>query len=401
MAFTRVKISNLYCFDDTEINLSFSRRPINSTLDYEHLEDRENFYFKKVCILSGANASGKTSFGRILLGIQIFLKEKVFEDERFRICDKNKDAYVEADFVLPQSLTLNRISISLFVNDSKSLCIRSFRFGQILIRKKESCASATKRLNTLFSNNIAGESSTHQYLTSDTFGVSSTLERFKNIFINYAWHYIFSENSEEISNFSYINKDVLSAVLKTFDNSIATISELILKNDENTDHAVEGYSIVFKNNDKVMINLEGEITNKDRLSRGTYEAVKISHMLSSVITDDRMVRKDGFICSSVYFLDEKMAFTHTELEKMIVTLIVSKLSKYSQFFYTTHNYDILNLDFPPHSFTFTKRENGVTKFIEATSICKKNDRKLQNYIKNDCFGTVPDVSRLETLLFED
>ena len=96
-----------------------------------------------------------------------------------------------------------------------------------------------------------------------------------------------------------------------------------------------------------------------------------------------------------------MAFTHTELEKMIVTLIISKLCRYGQFFYTTHNYDVLGLDLPAHSFTFTKKSDGVTQFVDATELYKKNDRNLLNYVKNDCFGTIPDISLIENMLFED
>ncbi|MBZ7401849.1 AAA family ATPase, partial [Klebsiella grimontii] len=58
MAFTRLKIDNLFCFKDTELNLSFSRPPVNSSLEGEYIDGYEKFYFKKVCILSGANASG-------------------------------------------------------------------------------------------------------------------------------------------------------------------------------------------------------------------------------------------------------------------------------------------------------------------------------------------------------
>ena len=76
MPYTRVKISNLYSFDETELNLSFTRKPVDSPLDSEYLVSRPKFHFKKVCVISGANASGKTSFGRVLLGIQNFIDKK-------------------------------------------------------------------------------------------------------------------------------------------------------------------------------------------------------------------------------------------------------------------------------------------------------------------------------------
>ncbi|HDU3529799.1 TPA: AAA family ATPase, partial [Klebsiella pneumoniae] len=109
--------------------------------------------------------------------------------------------------------------------------------------------------------------------------------------------------------------------------------------EEDGESEIQGYSITFHNNDKVILDLEGEITNKERLSRGTYEAVKISHLLGSIIADQKSDIGYEEKGSGIYYLDEKMAFTHTELEKMIITLIISKLCRYGQFFYTTHNYD--------------------------------------------------------------
>ena len=199
---------------------------------------------------------------------------------------------------------------------------------------------------------------------------------------------------------------MLSAVLKTFDNTIQNVLPLVTKTGKKNKskvekNQVEGFSILFANNDKVMIDLDGDITNTNRLSRGTYEAIRISHLLSRLVNvykEEQKTRR-GYDCT--YFLDEKMAYTHSELEKLIVTLIISKLGRFSQFFYTTHNYDILSLDLPIHSFIFTKKDEGVTKFIEASSVCKKNDRKLISYVKNDCFGTLPDLSLIEDILFED
>ena len=193
---------------------------------------------------------------------------------------------------------------------------------------------------------------------------------------------------------------MLNSILKTFDNTVKSVSGLTLKDDEGKED-LQGYSVVFNNGDRVIIDMEGDITNKDRLSRGTYEAVKISHLLSGVLEDKIEEREFNFPCSGVYFLDEKMAFTHTELEKMMVTLIISKLCRYGQFIYTTHNYDILSLDLPTHSYTFTKKVDGVTTFVEATTHHKKNDRNLLNKVKNDCFATIPDVSLIEEMLFED
>ncbi|HBQ2641476.1 TPA: AAA family ATPase, partial [Klebsiella pneumoniae] len=104
--------------------------------------------------------------------------------------------------------------------------------------------------------------------------------------------------------------------------TVKSVSGLIVKDDEGNQN-LQGYSVIFNNGDKVIIDMEGEITNKDRLSRGTYDAVKISHLLSGILEDKTEETDMNFPCSGLYFLDEKMAFTHTELEKIMVTLIIS------------------------------------------------------------------------------
>lgn len=76
MIFTRLRFINLYAFEDAELNLSYPRKPVNMPLDGEFLAGRPKFYYKKVCIITGGNASGKTSLGRILCGIQVFLRNQ-------------------------------------------------------------------------------------------------------------------------------------------------------------------------------------------------------------------------------------------------------------------------------------------------------------------------------------
>jgi hypothetical protein len=400
MAFTRLKIDNLFCFDNTELNLSFSRPPVHSSLDSEFIDGYEKFYYKKVCILSGANASGKTSLGRVLFSIQQFVSNNSFSTHYLRITDKNKPAYIEADFFQSHSGNLYRVSFLLSESEKKSITLNKTTVAAIALRKNDSCASATKRLNKVWSEGVLSLTGSTRYFSSEALSPVGFDEACKKEDFFFGYHYALSENEESGSKLSKLSTEALFAVLKTFDHTIKSVSELTTK-DGDSEPELQGYSISFHNNDKVILDLEGDITNKERLSRGTYEAVKISHLLASVIADkesDIGFEEKG---SGIYFLDEKMAFTHTELEKTIITLIISKLCRYGQFFYTTHNYDVLSLDLPAHSFTFTKKHNGVTKFIEATEIYKKNDRSLLTYVKNDCFGTVPDVSLIEELLFED
>lgn len=99
MIFTRMKFTNLCAFTDAELNLSYPRQLTNSPLEGEFLHGRPKFYFRKVCLVTGANASGKTSLGRMIWGMQSFLFYKTLRYDTFPINDKSKYASFEADFV--------------------------------------------------------------------------------------------------------------------------------------------------------------------------------------------------------------------------------------------------------------------------------------------------------------
>ncbi|MEQ0202117.1 AAA family ATPase [Klebsiella sp. CN_Kp104] len=400
MAFTRIKIDNLFCFKDTELNLSFSRPPVNSSLEGEYIDGYEKFYFKKVCILSGANASGKTSLGRVLFSIQQFLDNKNLNTSHLSITDKSQPAYIEADFFQSHKGFLYRVGFFISEAEKKPIVVKNTTVAGIALRKNDSCATATKRLDKVWNEKKPSLSGSSIFFSNQILSPDAFTDACANQDFFFGYHYALSENEEIGNNISRLNTAALSAVLKTFDHTIKSVAELTSKDDDG-ESEIQGYSITFHNNDKVILDLEGEITNKERLSRGTYEAVKISHLLGSIIADQKSDIGYEEKGSGIYYLDEKMAFTHTELEKMIITLIISKLCRYGQFFYTTHNYDVLSLDLPAHSFTFTKKQNGITTFVDATEIYKKNDRNLLAYVKNDCFGTVPDVSLIEEILFED
>ncbi|HDW2202810.1 ATP-binding protein [Klebsiella pneumoniae] len=399
MAFTKIKIDNLFCFENSTLDLSFARSPVNSTLEGEYIDGFEKFYFKKVCVISGANASGKTSLGRVMLTVLRFLSKGVFNPEPLKINDHTKPAYIEVDFFQRHLKSLFRAGIWLKSEDG-SVVVEKIAIASVELRKTESCAKTTKRLDSVWSEQIFETNGPNKYFSSENASPRTLFRFIDGLDFILGWHFVLSANQEDIDKFSRIKKNILAAILKTFDSTIKSVSELTAKHEDGQEE-IQGYSVVFNNNDKVIIDMEGGITNKDRLSRGTYEAVKISHLLSGVLEDQKEESEYNDPCSGIYFLDEKMAFTHTELEKMIVTLIISKLCRYGQFIYTTHNYDILSLDLPTHSFTFTKKTNGVTTFVEATEEHKKNDRNLLNTVKNDTFGTIPDVSLIEEMLFED
>lgn len=398
MIFTRLKFTNLSSFKDAEVNLSFPRQLTNSPLDGEFLNGRPKFYYRKICIVTGANSSGKTSLGRMIWGLQAFLFNKNLQTSAFSINDVAKPASFEADFATDDFLH-HRIFVEFKVDQTGAYIINEVKYASVNISENDSCTKTTKKLNDIFETDA--RKSCIDYLHSVTAeGYSISLEDFKKIKFRGGWYYLLSETKETTEEMSGLDKNTLELIIKTFDPSIKSVSEL--RETEETDgkkrEILSGFSIRFQNHDNVIVTKSGEVANCERLSRGTFDAVKLSLFVSAIL-DDRLVsiERQNNVCM-IYFLDERMAFVHSELERAIITLIISKLPENSQFFYTTHNSDIFKLDLPIHSFLFLKKEGDSTNFIDASTILKKNDRNLARYVENDIFGVLPDLSYIEGLI---
>lgn len=405
MIITRLYIENLYSFKSTELDLSFTRLPVDSAIQGEYLENRPKFYFKKACILSGANASGKTSLGKILVGVQNYVMKRILYNNFIAIGDKSIPARFSVDFTLPRATQLYRLEVTM-ESQNDVLVVTRLRFGYVSIRLNDSCRVATKRLASTFDSpdfiNAGYESdAARYYIDSELIGLASALEILDNFTkLTSSWFYIFSENNESSAE-SDINTDILRRILMTFDTSISDVVPLIGKGEKNK-KTTEGFSVRFKNKQHIVIGTTGLPDQPNRLSRGTYEAIKVALLLSRIdadkVFDKRMLNDHKF--GAIYFLDEKMAFAHTELEQLVLTLLVDKLPRYGQLFYTTHNVDVLDMNLPAHSYVFIKKEGDNSEFVDAISLAKKNDRSLKNLVLNDCFGTKPNDELLFELLGE-
>lgn len=151
MIFTRLKFNNLCAFSDAEINLSYPRQLANSPLDNEFLHGRPKFYYRKVCVITGANASGKTSLGRMIWGLQSFLVSKNLHSSAFPINDKNKCASFEADFA-SDDFTHHRIYVRFKSDPSGSHIINELKYARVYIGENDSCVKTTKQLDLEFAS---------------------------------------------------------------------------------------------------------------------------------------------------------------------------------------------------------------------------------------------------------
>ena len=80
-----LKLVNLCCFRDFHVNFSYPRKVEN-----EYLEGFPNFRYKKINIIMGSNATGKTSLGRVILSIFNFIDKRNADIITRFISNKNK-----------------------------------------------------------------------------------------------------------------------------------------------------------------------------------------------------------------------------------------------------------------------------------------------------------------------
>lgn len=100
MVILDVKLDNIFGFKDFKINFSYPKKIVNSLIPSEHLPGLPNFRYKKAVILMGANASGKTSFGKALYQIfELIRTRDIYGIWKCR-SDKNKRATYTVDFVM-------------------------------------------------------------------------------------------------------------------------------------------------------------------------------------------------------------------------------------------------------------------------------------------------------------
>lgn len=416
MIFTKIGIKNWYSFGDCELDLTYPRKIVDTTIPYEYLEEFENIRFKRVVILSGANASGKTSFAKIICAIRNFLKDKTistfiiegvhsslenlgFEVEfldSFPTTDKVKcDDTVESkiyDHI--HSLKVEFLNSSESSNNPRWI----FKYKCIKINKSDSMQSLRTRLDLLNSN----ESISKNMIFISNYDIEVNSEKYvKSIFefnrLNFTtgWNFLYNDLSKDSDTqiTDKLNKEVLEAVLKTFDPSIKNIKYAV---EEGGEGKPKGFFVNFSSGKELYISKDGQVAEKRfLLSLGTYESIKIANFIS-IVFSTKLSR------GCTFFLDESMAHVQSEIERNIVNLIIQKMNNYSQFFYTTHNYDILDMNLPIHSFLFIRKdEENKSYFVKAEDSFKKNDRSIINYIKNDVLGTIPNTQLLDEILLKD
>lgn len=358
MIIMNLKLDNLYCFNDFEMSFTYPKKIVNSTIPYEFLEERPNFRFKRVNVIMGANASGKTVIGKAMMEIFNFIHKKNPENLISKVVNSEKAGFFEIDLVL---MDFNLYRISCTLNLEK---ITSLRIEKAVIGIRDSYETATEKLELQYFQ-ITEENSEVQ------------LNEIFNKIDRDLLGWLFSFPGDELAKDTNFDTKVLDRVLRTLDPSIKEV----IKSEE-VDNT---YHIVFKTGYKLSIQ-EGKVIKDNILSSGTKEGIAIAYAITNM--------KDGV---RPFYIDEKFSHVQSDLEIAFLSLMIEVLNPKSQLFFTTHNTDILEMNIPVHSFRFLKKGEKV-ELVEPSKIIKKNDRSLASALRNDVFNTLPNTDLLDELV---
>lgn len=366
MAILKIEFDNFLCFDNFSADFTYPKKLVNSSLKNEYLKNFPNIRFKKVNIIIGSNASGKTSFGRALWHVFMFLQFK--ESNRIISLKKNdeKDTKITMDHINGEGV-FSRIEI---LAKAKNQGVE-VRIRQLQAQTDDTYETLVSSLpeNVLFENYVLA------------------LEKF----IFSGWNFAFPSiegKGFELINCLYENVDdklhfceILKNVLITMDSSIENVYP--------SKEVQNSYIVDFVNGESISITNGEKLSEIRKLSSGTKYAVNIAGILFSIFK-----HRNGF-----YFVDEQFSYVNSDIEIACLSKMISLLDDDDeQLFFTTHNTEILNLNLPLHSFNFLQKERNKDtieiKWLNASEFEKRNNVRVKNLYDNDYFGTSPDVNRL-------
>ncbi len=354
-----VKLDNIYAFKNFHLNLTYPKKIVGSCIKDEHLDNHPNFRYKKVNIIMGANASGKTTFGYALMYIFNFLSKKNYESFTRIISNQDKEAFFALDVAFPSNL-FYRINCTIAPRKEGKYNPESVHISiqKEKILAKDSYESCVKRVET------TPYTPDQDYLRE--------LEKLEHL----GWLFEYPRDTDRV--LSLPDKDeqfraVLENILKVLDPSIQSVD---------FSQEIEKTYIVRIPGSPVILQ-DGEKFDTDKLSSGTKAGVEVARVVASLLKGSY-----GF-----YYCDEKFPYVHSDVEKAILSLMIECLKPNDQLFFTTHNTDILEMTLPKHAYSFLRKnvedEESPITCIDAASVLKRNTDSLKNAVENDVFSSAP------------
>lgn len=359
MILMNIKLDNFILFNDFELCTSYPKKIVDSGIGEECLKNHPNFRYKKLVILMGANATGKTAFGRILMTIFNFISRKEYSRLISLIEDNSKEASFSIDFVHDDK-ELWRIETTIEPSPRNEY-------------RSENIAVKVKSVPILSNDNYER---CVKRLEAEDYIENSNYIKILELMPRFTWGFEFPYEMDEpmyIGNDNGLFHKVLKKILKTLDPRIIDVKRL---DEEITSVSYPHCSVTIKN---------GKLLENNILSKGTAEGIGIALLIASM----KIGRADFYYC------DEKFSHIHSDAEKAFLSLLIDLLGYNQQMFITTHNMDILDMDIPKHSFAFLRRDEDNDNNIScifASEYLKKNTDSIRNAVENDVFSSSPDIT---------
>ena len=367
MPILNLKMNNVLAFKDFEINFSYPVKLRKTLIEDENLYLHTSFRYKKLNILVGSNASGKTSLIKCIWTILSFLKNKEKNVIDSIMNNNGKESRIVMDYAIEtkEESKLKRIIISS-VNDEVKMA-----FNELSIREGDSYEGRIKELDSL----------EYKFLNYIEIMNSFNFEHGWNVVLPATEQGFESVNILELSGEEERDYfDILNKVLKTLDSSILNVRK---SNDASNAIVVE-----HENTGVVIIQSGMKLSEIKYLSSGTKYGINLANIIFSI----------KYHQNGIYLIDEQFSYVNSDIECSILSTMVSLLGPNEQIFFTTHNANILDLGFPFHSFNFMKKinENGERKIVVscATEVENRNNVPVRSILDNDMLGTAPNVNKI-------
>lgn len=357
-----IKVDNLYAFKNFHMNMSYPKKLVDPSIGGEYLEERPNFRYKKVNIIMGGNATGKTSLGKLLMRFVNYFEDGSYHRFVRIIADRSRKACLIIDFITNEECLYRfHMEIASKGEDGKykdeDVKIHIYRTD---INTRDNYETCAKRLDE-----HDGMEVFYEDLNTSGWCFSYPQDALENK------KYLSIEDNDE---YLYI----LERILKTLDPSIKEVIKV-----KELDHT---YAIKLNNQSAVI--KDGKITDAEVLSSGTKAGLDISYIIASLMCDKH----------HLYYCDELFSYVNSDIEKACLSIIIEKLTGRKQLFFTTHNSDVLDMQLPKHSFTFLKKDmddiDRPITCVNAAELLKRNTDSLKHAVENDLFCTAPELHRL-------
>ena len=349
MIVMNVELNNFLSFRNFRMSFSYPKRIANSYIEGEYLRDMPNFRYKKIVVLMGANASGKTSLGQMLNRIFSFMMKKNIDRLLSSVCDRSQEASFVLDFIPNRHVAeLYRLEtlIKPLANYEEPEIVSRLR--KVKLAKNDNYERAITRLNKM-----GGE-------FAESLSIIKGIPRFE-YFFSYPIDVIPSRVPEDDS---VIYRAVLENVLRVLDPSIERV------------HMLNGQNILIQG---------GQTVDTYLLSSGTKAGIAIANILSAL--------KEGRY--GFYYCDERFSYIQSDIEKIILTLMINFLGDNEQLLFTTHNTDVLDISLPNHSYMFLKKRIAGDKAeiisVDAAKYLKHSRCSVRNAVENDLFSVLPNT----------